>query len=100
MAVQPVRNPEFSGVAENNAPISVMGELNLDIEFKLVSGEELLLNWTCVVVDDLNTDFIIGKDVLSQCDFGVGRDSLWIGNEKTGKICSLKDTNQEILTLD
>ena len=100
LAVQPVRDPGFSGIAANNAPISVIGELNLDIEFKLVSGEELLLNWTFVVVDDLNTDFIIGMDVLSQCGFGVGRDSLWIGNEKTGKICSLKDTNQEILTLD
>ena len=56
LAVHPVRDPEFSGVAANNAPISVIGELNLDIEFKLVSGEEVLLNWTFVVVDDLNFD--------------------------------------------
>ena len=97
--MQQVRDPSFSGVAANNAPIGIIGELNLDIELKLVSGEELLLNWTFVVVDDLNFDFIIGMDVLSQCGFGVGRDSLWIGNEKTGKICSLKNPNQEILTL-
>ena len=100
LSVQPVRDPGFAGVAANNAPISVIGELNLDIEFKLVSGEEVLLNWTLVVVDDLNFDFIIGMDVLSQCGFGVGRDSLWIGNEKTGKICSLRGPDQEILTLD
>ena len=97
--VHPVRDPSFSGIAANNAPISIIGELNLDIEFKLVSGEEVLLNWTFVVVDDLNFDFIIGMDVLSQCGFGVGRDSLWIGNEKTGKLCSLKNPDQEILTL-
>ena len=100
LRMQQVRDPSFSGVAANNAPISIIGELNLDIELKLVSGEELLLNWTFVVVDDLNFDFIIGMDVLSQCGFGVGRDSMWIGNEKTGKICSLKNSNQEILTLD
>ena len=99
LRMQQVRDPSFSGVAANNAPISIIGELNLDIELKLVSGEELLLNWTFVVVDDLNFDFIIGMDVLSQCGFGVGRDSMWIGNEKTGKICSLKNPNQEILTL-
>ena len=97
--MQQLRDPSFSGVAANNAPIAIMGELNLDVELKLVSGEEVLLNWTFVVVGDLNYDFIIGMDVLSQCGFGVGRDSLWIGNEKTGKICSLKNSNQEILTL-
>ena len=99
LVVQPVRDPSCSGIAANNAPIAIVGELNLDIEFKLVSGEEVLLNWTFVVVDDLNFDFIIGMDVLSQCGFGVGRDSLWIGNEETGKICSLKNPDQEILTL-
>ena len=99
LVVNAVRDPSFSGVAANNAPIAIVGELNLDIEFKLVSGEEVLLNWTFVVVDDLNFDFIIGMDVLSQCGFGVGRDSLWIGNKETGKICSLKNPDQEILTL-
>ena len=100
LAIQPVRDPGFSGIAANNAPIRIVGELNLDIEFNLISGETVLLNWTFVVVDDLNFDFIIGMDVLSQCGFGVGRDYLWIGNEKTGKICSLRDSDQEILTLD
>ena len=99
LTMQPLRDPSFSGVAANNAPIATMGELNLDIELKLVSGEEVLLNWTFVVVGDLNFDFIIGMDVLSQCGFGVGRDSLWIGNERTGKICSLRKPDQEILTL-
>ena len=60
---------------------------------EMVSGEDVFLNWSFVVVDDLNFDFSIGMDVLSQCSFGVGRDSLWIGNVKTGKIFS-----QEILT--
>ena len=100
LVIKPVRDPSFSGIAANNATIGIVGELNLDIEFKLVSGEMVLLNWTFVVVDDLNVDFIIGMDVLSQCGFGVGRDYLWIGNEKTGKICSLKGQVQEILTLD
>ena len=99
MIIEPVRDPGFLGIAANNAPIAILGELNLDIEFNLVSGEEELLNWTLVVVDDLNFDFIIGMDVLSQCGFGVGRDSLWIGNEETGKLCSLKSPDQEILTL-
>ena len=100
LVVQPVRDPSFAGIAANNAPIGIVGELNLDVEFNLISGESVLLNWTFVVVDELNFDFIIGMDVLSQCGFGVGRDSLWIGNEKTGRICSLKDPGQEILTLD
>ena len=42
--VHRVRDPSFSGIAANNAPIAILGELNLDIEFKLVSGEEVLLN--------------------------------------------------------
>ena len=43
LVIQPVRDPGFSGVAANNAPIAVIGELNLDIEFKLISGEEVLI---------------------------------------------------------
>ena len=42
LVVNAVRDPSFSGVAANNAPIAIVGELNLDIEFKLVSGEEVL----------------------------------------------------------
>ena len=59
---------------------------------EMVSGEDVFLNWSFVVVDDLNFDFSIGMDVLSQCSFGVGRDSLWIENEETGKICSLENS--------
>ena len=59
---------------------------------EMVSGEDAFLNWSFVVVDDLNFDFSIGMDVLSQCSFGVGRDSLWIENEETGKICSLENS--------
>ena len=75
--------------------------MNLDIRVKLVSGEDVLLNWTCVVVDDKKWLSISPSesDVLSQWRFGVGRVSLWIGNEETGKYCSLKNPDQEILTL-
>ena len=97
LVIQPVRDPSFAGVAANNAPLGKVGEINLDIEFKLISGETVLINWTFVVLDNLNFEFIIGMDVLRQIGFGDGRDSLWIGNEKTGRICSLKDAGQEIL---
>ena len=33
------------------APIAIVGKLNLDVELKLVSGEDVLLHWTFVVVD-------------------------------------------------
>ena len=51
------------------------------------------------MLDNLNCEFIIGMDVLRQIGFGVDRDSLWIGNEETGRICSLRNTDQEILNL-
>ena len=87
------------GVSANGSPLKVVGQINLDIEFNLTSGEIVLVNWTFVVMDNLNSEFIIGMDVLRQIGFGVGRDSLWIGNQKTGKICSLKEADQEILNL-
>ena len=99
VVIQPARDPELTGIAANNTPLKINGEINLDIEVKLVSGEEVLLNWTFVVMDDLNSDFIIGMDVLTQVNFGVGQDYIWIGNEKTGKICSLKGADQDILVL-
>ena len=52
----------------------------------MVTGEEELFNYAFVVVDDLKFDFIIGMDVLPLCDFGVERDSLWIGYEKTEEV--------------
>ena len=38
-------------------------------------------------------------DVLRLIGFGVGRDFLWIGNKETGKICSIKQPDHEILHL-
>ena len=90
---------QTGGVAANGSPLKVVGKINLDIEFKLTSGEIVLVNWTFVVLDNLNSEFIIGMDVLRQIGFGVGRDSLWIGDKKTGKICSLKQADQETLNL-
>ena len=99
LTIDPPHDPELVGVAANGGSLQIIGSINLDIEFNLTSGETVLVNWTFVVLDNLNHEFIIGMDVLRQIGFGVGRDSLWIGNEKTGTICSLKQADQEILYL-
>ena len=80
LRMQQFRDPSLSGVATKKCNHRDDGRLNLDVETEMVSGEDVFLNWSFVVVDDLNFDFSIGMDVLSQCSFGVGRDSLWIGN--------------------
>ena len=99
LTLEPPSDPEFIGVAANGGCLTVVGNINLDLEFNLKSGEKVLVNWTFVVLDNLNHEFIIGMDVLRQIGFGVGRDSLWIGDKKTGTICSLKQANQETLYL-
>ena len=99
LTMDPPHDPELVGVAANGGSLKVIGSITLDIEFNLTSGETVLVNWTFVVLDNLNHEFIIGMDVLRQIGFGVGRDSLWIGNKKTGTICSLKKANQETLYL-
>ena len=87
------------GFTADGSPLKVVGKINLDVKFKLTSGKTVLVNWTFVVMKDLNREFIIGMDVLRQIGFGVERDSLWIGNGKSGKICSLRHADQETLYL-
>ena len=99
MAVAVESDFDCQGVTANGSPLRTVGKINLDVKFKLTSGETVLVNWTFVVMKDLNREFIIGMDVLRQIGFGIERDSLWIGNGKSGKICSLRHADQETLYL-
>jgi hypothetical protein len=90
-------NPSLTLQLPNSQFIEVAKAIDIDMKLETKAGQLILLNQTCIIWDQLNTDFLLGNDILTTLgiDPKNALDAL-IGNHDTENIDEIEFSHLEI----